>query len=207
MRGHAMCTVGAFVLMAFLAIEASSQDRGPASGRPPRFDRGLEEFVAVIKAAWLSPLGLAGITLDLNTEMTDSSEELDIVYFSVLRNGGSCDSLDGRLILKGKLGLNFGFDLSCWEYNEPSGAKVARGVVDRRIATVQDWLRKSLQLEVQPAGAVSGERGFTVSGAQYSGEAWFDETTGVLRSLLLLPREGVIQMRERTSETDKVHQD
>ncbi|GEM_PF-4834113 len=91
MKWHPVLPVAAAALMACLAFEASSQDKGPGSGSPPRFSRGLEDFVAVIKAAWLSPLGLAGITLDLNTEMTDRCVGLDIVYFSVLRNGGSCD--------------------------------------------------------------------------------------------------------------------
>ncbi len=96
-----------------------------------------------------------------------------------------------RLLLKGRLGLNYGFDLSCWEYNEPSNAEVAREVVERRIAAVLDWLRTSLDLQVQPTGSASGRRGYSVSGARYSGEASFDETTGVLRLLLLLPKEGV----------------
>jgi len=139
----------------------------------------------VAAAVWLRPLGLEKEFLSIcSSEVVASG--LGNLGLTVLN--ASCDPSAVRNILDGQLMLYNGFRIRCWEFNDPLGPSIPRERVEERIRAVLEWLTVELKLKSTSTGGTKGYRGFLLSGEQLTGQVWFDEKTGALDALDLLPR-------------------
>jgi len=131
---------------------------------------------------WLSPLGLQKQELSLCTDF-EVAAGLSAVSIEVLSDEGACDPSKPRWVLKTHLMLYNGVRARSFDYHEPGSAAVSRDTVEKRIAAALGWVVKSYGVEVQSTENVKAERLVKLVGAKLSGEAWFDEASGVLNSL------------------------